>query len=208
MEKIHEIPYQEVLDSLSHEEKESLIENNAHPGFKEDYNVLQAILMVIKPTSVFEVGTNIGTGTDIICRTLPNALVYSLDLDYESMMKNPSEFPVDANGSDRVGTTCTRPYIQLRGDSRSFDYSKYPCELYFVDAEHTKEAVTAETFGIIMMAHPRVIVYHDTDIPEVMAGIIEGLQKALRSVREEGAGNLNYRLSRITGTRIAYLVNL
>lgn len=202
MENIHVIPYHEIMETLSQKEVESLIENNAHPGFKEDYNILQALLKVMKPASIFEVGTNVGTGTDIICKTLPKALVYSLDLDYLNMLKNPSEFPIDANGNDRVGTACTKPYIQLRGDSRTFDYSSYPCQFYFVDAEHTREAVRAETISIISQVSPRVILYHDTDIQEVLEGIIEGVELS------KPLDGKSYRIIRVTGTRMTYLTNL
>jgi hypothetical protein len=80
----------------------------------------------------------------------------------------------------------------LRGDSRAFDFSEYPCEAYFIDGEHTEEAVTIETKQAVK-CRAKLIVWHDANMPEVMAGILGGIGKG-------------YILYRVEDTRIAYAV--
>jgi hypothetical protein len=125
---------------------------------------------------------------------LSEAKIFSLDLDYETMRLNSEQYPLDGNGNDRVGSAARFPYTQLRGDGMTFDYSQYPCEAAWIDSEHTRKMVKHETESMIKNG-TRLIIYHDTDEPEVMAGIIEGLGKSKK-----------YDLYRVEGTRISYLL--
>jgi len=168
--------------------------NNGHHGFKEDYLVLHCLLRSFRPTSVYEVGTNVGHGTAIICNALPNADVYSLDLPRE-LIHRSLQHPINEGKGDNVGRFCKFPYTQLRGDSMTFDYSKYPCEAYYVDGEHTFENVYHETSAIIL-CQPKLIVWHDSDIPEVYRGIITAFEEASLGYR--------YELTRVEDTRIMY----
>lgn len=163
--------------------------NNEFKGFKEDYLILDSLLRKYNPKSVFEIGTNFGSGTNIICNALPNAVVYSLDLPF-----GEGDKPLYQNGKDHVGINCKRPFTQLRGDSTEFDYYNYPCKAYFVDAGHFYENVYSETKLIIEQA-PTIIIYHDTNIPKV-----------LRAIKDATKYNSNYELYRVTDTRIAYLL--
>lgn len=165
------------------------IENNEYKGFKEDYHVLHVLLRMHAPRSVFEIGTNMGTGTNIICNALPNAMVYSLDLPTE-LAHISLQHPISEGKGDKVGSNCNFLFIQLRGDSRTFDFSYYPCEAYYIDGEHTDEAVKHETKQAIR-CKAKLIIWHDSDMPEVMRGILAGLTKS-------------YELYRVVDTRIAY----
>lgn len=162
--------------------------NNEFAGFKEDYLILDSLLRKYNPKSVFEIGTNFGTGTNIICNAVPDAKVYSLDLPF-----GQGDKPLYQNGQDRVGINCKRPFIELRGNSTTFDYSLYPCDCYFVDAGHFYENVLAET-SKILAEFPDLVIYHDADIPEVMQGI------------KDGSKGLDYELYFVEGTRISYLL--
>ena len=185
--EVIEQKYEDVLFDID----DALI-NNSHPGFKEDYLVLHSLLRKYKPDSVFEIGTCSGQGVNIISKALiiPEAKIYSLDLDYESMMKNPKEHPIGPNGEDRVGNAVNVDYTQLRGDSLTFDYTQYPCEAYFVDGCHNQKHVETESFNAQNL-NPKIVIFHDANIPEVWSGIT--------SVR-----NTKYNLHRVLGTRIAY----
>lgn len=165
--------------------------NTEYKGFKEDYIILHCLMKMYSPKSVFEVGTNMGTGTEIICNAVPNAKVYSLDLPTE-LAHISLQHPISEGKGDKVGSRCKRPFTQLRGDSRTFDFAQYPCEAYFIDGEHTEEAVTIETKQAVK-CKAKLIVWHDADMPEVMAGIVAGLGKG-------------YELCRVEDTRIAYAV--
>lgn len=169
----------------------SAILNTEFKGFKEDYLVLHCLLKMYSPKSVFEVGTNMGTGTEIICNAVPNSKVYSLDLPTE-LAHISLQHPISEGKGDKVGSRCKRPFTQLRGDSRTFDFKQYPCEAYWIDAEHTTEAVTHETKQAVK-CKAKLIVWHDSDMPEVMAGILAGIGKG-------------YDLYRVTDTRITYAV--
>jgi predicted O-methyltransferase YrrM len=172
--------------------KDAILNEEFH-GFKEDYLVLHCLLRKFKPKSVFEIGCNMGTGTNIICNALPDAKVYSLDLPTE-LAHISLQHPISEGKGDRVGSKCTRPFTLLRGDSLIFDYSKYPCEAYFIDGEHDFEHPFFETTEILKLK-PKLIIWHDSDIPEVAEAI------SLSFVEIKG-----YKFYRVIDTRMAYAV--
>lgn len=179
--------------------------HDAYIGFREDYLVLHCLLRKHFPEaiqdrpkgfiiSIFEVGTNIGNGVNVIASALPSAFVFSLDLDFETMKQDSKQYPVGSKGDDRVGSAAMFPYTQLRGDSMMFDYGKYRCDAAYIDGEHDTKHVAHETRQVLKWK-PKLVIYHDSDIPEVMAGIVEGLGK-----------RKGYELYRVIDTRIAYLL--
>ncbi len=172
----------------------SAIINDDFPGFKEDYLILHCLLRMNNPKTIFEIGTNMGTGTEIICNAVPNAKVYSLDLPTEEAHIS-LQHPISEGKGDKVGSYCKRPFTQLRGNSMTFDFSKYPCEAYYIDGEHTYKNVLQETKAILK-CKPKLVVYHDSDIDEVMQAIVDGV------------GKRRYSITRVEGTRITYLTKL
>lgn len=158
--------------------------NNEFPGFMQDYLVLHCLLRKYKPQTVFEIGTNFGTGTNIICNAVPDAKVYTLELP-----SGLGDKPLTASGKDMTGVNCKFPFYQLRGDSTKFDY--FHCDFFYIDAEHIYENVLAETKAVLETT-PFIVCYHDSDIPEVMRAIQDGM-------------TANYDLYVVEGTRISYL---
>lgn len=190
--------YQTYKDIVTPELLEGTLDHDVYHGFLEDYRVLSCLLKIYKPSTVFEIGTNVGGGLCVMRAALPNAKIYSLDLDYETMRKNSKQYPIGADGEDRVGSAARHiDYTQLRGDSLTFDYKKYPCEAYFCDGEHDTIHAKQETI-LMLSCKPNIIIYHDSDMPEVMDGILQGW-----AIHPE---NSNYELYRVTDTRIAYLL--
>ena len=171
------------------------LDHNPHTGFLEDYRVLSCLLKIHQPKSMFEVGTNVGGGIRVMKTALPSLEIFSLDLDYATMKLNSKQYPIGANGEDRVGSNAKVKYTQLRGDSMKFNYSQYPCESYFIDGEHDELHATYESLAVFKLK-PKLIVWHDSDMPPVMAGI----QAAFKKHSEK------YDLYRVTDTRIAYAV--
>lgn len=171
--------------------------HDAHTGFKEDYLVLHSLLRKHRPMSFLEVGTNIGSGLNVICNAIYkyhfDANIYSLDLPFEIKQFNTKQYPYTAKGEDRVGSAATFPYIQLRGDSLYFKFHDYPCEGYWIDGEHDFRHVISETTQVLKV-NPKIVIFHDTDVPAVM----EAIQVAV-------AGK-PYELYRVTDTRISYLL--
>lgn len=173
------------------------LDHDAYDGFLQDYRVLSCLLRIHKPKSVFEIGTNIGSGICVIHAAIPNAKIFSLDLDYETMRLNSLQYPLEANGTDRVGSAAKAAqidYTQLRGDSLKFNYSKYSCEAYYIDGEHDYEHAYHESKEAIKQS-PKLIVWHDSDMLPVYHGIVDAFK-----------GNKDYKLYRVKDTRIAYAV--
>ncbi len=173
---------------------EGAILNEEFPGFKEDYLILHCLLKQYKPNTLFETGTNFGKGTKIIKNALgPESTVFSLDLPTESAHIS---LKGDDGKSDHVGQLCDLPFVQLRGDSMEFDYSKYPCEAYFIDGEHDYDHPYHETKEVLKN-QPELIIWHDADMDTVYNAITDSFK-----------GIYNYELYRVTDTRIAFAVKI
>jgi len=171
------------------------LDHNPHTGFLQDYRVLSCLLKIYQPKSMFEVGTNTGNGINVMKTALPELDVYSLDLDYATMRLNSKQYPIGPDGTDKVGINAKGKYTQLRGDSLKFDYSKYPCEAYYIDGEHDELHATHESLAAFKL-NPKIIIWHDSDMPAVM----EGIQTAFKKHSK------NYELYRVIDTRIAYAI--
>lgn len=168
--------------------------NEEFTGFKEDYLTLHSLLRDFNPKTLFEIGTNMGTGTKIIKNALgPDSTVFSLDLPTD-LAHISLQHPINEGKGDSVGHKCDLPFVQLRGDSMAFDYSKYPCEAYFIDGEHDYEHPHHETKEVLKN-NPKLIVWHDSDMETVYSAIVDAFK-----------GVDNYDLYRVTDTRIAFAV--
>lgn len=178
-------------DIVTKELLQGAIENNEYIGFREDYHILHCLLRIHNPKSVFEIGTNMGTGTQIIKNAVPYAEVFSLDLPTE-LAHVSLQHPINEGKGDSVGNKCKLPFTQLRGDSMLFNYSKYPCEAYFIDGEHDFIHANHETKEVLKN-NPKIIIWHDSDMEPVYDAILEAFD-----------GNTKYDLFRVIDTRIAY----
>lgn len=171
----------------------NVIENNEYRGFREDYHVLHCLLKIHNPKSILEIGTNMGTGTKIIKNCLPQANVYSLDLPTE-LAHISLQHPISEGKGDKVGHRCDLPFTQLRGDSMVYDFSKIPCEAYFIDGEHDYQHPYHETVEVLKNK-PKLIIWHDADMDTVYKAIVD----AFRDRKD-------YDLFIVSDTRIAYAV--
>lgn len=171
------------------------IENNEYHGFREDYHVLHCLIRKYMPTSLLEIGTNMGTGTNIICNAGKAWMmkVYSLDLPTE-LAHISLQHPISEGKGDKVGSNCKFAFTQLRGDSMTFDFSQYPCDAYFIDGEHDFNHPFKEC-NEVQRLNPKIIIFHDADIPEVWSAIHNSINVY---------GGMKYNLYRVTDTRIAY----
>lgn len=180
-------------DIYTEELADGAILNTEYHGFREDYLLLHCLLRKYKPKSVFEIGTNMGTGTKIIKNAVPDADVFSLDLPTE-LAHISLQHPISEGKGDSVGHKCDLPFTLLRGDSMNFDYSEFPCEAYFIDGEHDYEHPFHETTEIIKLK-PKLVISHDFDIKEVEQAVLSAIK-----------WNDYYQLYRVEDTRIAYLL--
>lgn len=187
---------QSYKDIVTPELLRGAIENNEYPGFLEDYHVLHCLLKIYQPETFLEVGTNMGTGTKIIKNALGHkGDVYSLDLPTE-LAHISLQHPISEGKGDLVGSKCNLPFTQLRGDSMTFDFSPFACDGFFIDGEHDFEHPFRESTEILKLS-PKIVIWHDSDIPEVWRAIE-------MSVKFAG----NYILHRIVDTRITYALRI
>ena len=167
--------------------------NDEYQGFHEDYLVLHCLLRLHNPKTLFEIGTNMGTGTMIMKNAVPDCDIYSLDLPTE-LADLSLQHPINEGKGDSVGHRCSLPFTQLRGDSMKFDYSQYKCDAYFIDGEHDYDHPHHETKEVLKL-QPKLIVWHDSDMTDVRKAIDDAFK-----------GVSNYDLFRVTDTRIAYAI--
>lgn len=192
--------YQKFTDIHTDELATGAIINDRMPGFKEDYLLLHCLLRKYNIRTCFEVGTNTGFGTKIIKNALGEikSVVYSLDLptDQGNLSK---QHPI--HHGNLLGEECDLEYIQLTGNSKTFPYYAYPAQGYYVDGEHDYDHVLAETKRILTEARPKLVIYHDADMTEVIKGIMDGFRWAYVNMLDN-----TYDLYRVSDTRIAYIL--
>lgn len=181
--------------------KEAVL-NEGHEGFKEDYLMLHELISRYSPGVFMEIGTNRGVGTRIIKNALPmNATLYSMDLPYEKLHDSLA-FNDAGQPDDLVGSYCNEEYLQIRADSLEFDFKETPgIQGWFIDGSHDYKHVLSDSKNALLFYKTnRVIIWHDADMSEVLAGILDALDH-YRFFRDY------YTLYRVRGTRIAYAVN-
>lgn len=178
-------------------------------GFREDYLALHCLLRMYKVKSLIEIGTSTGLGTKVICKAigvrrwaLLEALrirrdrkVYSIDVPPGTDPK--LIYPEAEDGHpQRAGMYNPYPYKQLFGDSRVYDFSAlYPVDAWFIDGKHRYDFVTEDSKQALR-SRAQLIVWHDLQIEEVQRAITDIIERQ----------GQNYRLCRIIGTRMGYLV--
>lgn len=192
--------HQKYEDVVTDELLKGNLDHDVYTGFLEDYRCLHCLLRKYQPKTVFEIGTNIGSGVNVIAAAVPEAKIYSLDLPYNEMMQDSKQYPIGENGEDRVGSAATVPFTLIRGDSLSFDFSefkKYQSDAYFIDGEHDFQHPFIETMEILNL-QPMIIIFHDAD----MKPVIDAIQAAIKYSNY----SKNYQLYRVDSTRIAYLI--
>ena len=189
-----QIEYNDVFDE---ELAKDAIINDEYIGFKEDYLILHVLLKRYrsKIKTFLEVGTNMGTGTNIIKNALgENCNVLSLDLPTE-LAHISLQHPINEGKGDNVGSRCKLPYTQLRGDSMKYDYTQhYPIDGWFIDSEHDYYHPRHESMEAIKSL-PQLIIWHDADMMLVNFAIRDTFQWV------EG-----YDVFMVAGTRIAFAI--
>lgn len=180
-------------DVYDEELAEGAIINDRMEGFKEDYLLLHCLLRKYNPKRFMEVGTHTGFGTMIIKNALgKESIVVSLDLP-DDQADRSKQHPI-SEGKKGVGHECTLPFIQIKWDSLTYDFSFPKCEGYYIDGEHDWSHVFVESSAVLNQ-NPKIVIWHDADLPEVNKGILEALKN-----------HINYDLYRVVDTRIAYAI--
>lgn len=155
-------------------------------GFETDFLVLHCLIKQYKPKKLFEIGTCEGYGTLIMANASPKTSIISLDLP-------PHTAPFFLTPAD-IGRKCNQPFKQVFGNSLTYNYAQhFPIDAWFIDGAHDYDHVKHETLQAVA-GNAKLIVYHDTDIPEVLQAIVDVLE------------NSDYKIYRITDTRVSFAI--
>jgi hypothetical protein len=160
---------------------------------------LSAAVAVMKPGTVFEIGTFDGNTTRRLAEAAPqDAVVYTIDLPEEAF--NATQSP-DAFSGARVGeryaSSPARPKIkQFRADAATFDFSPYYglIDFVFVDAAHDYPHGLLDSRTALKLVRPGgTIVWHDFE--PYWSGLVHAICEATRGLP----------LKRLAGTSMAVL---
>jgi predicted O-methyltransferase YrrM len=131
---------------------------------------LKAVVMLLRPARIFELGTFDGATTLALAQSAPEAEVLTLDLPDSAVAHDASDAGEMENlhrggvGSRFSGTAESARITQLRGDSTTFDFSPYTgsVDLVFVDACHDYPYVRADSQTALRLVSPGgVVMWHD-----------------------------------------------
>jgi hypothetical protein len=161
-----------------------------------DIASLCLICQIVKPASVFEIGTLDGyAALHFALNTREHARIHTLDLPKSNRIAPALETTViDDNfiGISRsMGRLCfegeeTSPKVScLFGDSATFDFSPFhgKIDFFFIDGSHSYEYVRSDTLNALKCCHPgSVIAWHDYG-QMGMSGVDKYLHELVREGR-------------------------
>ena len=175
------------------------------PGFRDDYLAVHSLIREYQPRRFLEIGTSVGSGTNVICKAVGlraglfrkfsprEKCVLSIDVPPGT---DPTQiYPDEEDGHPaRAGARCHFPYVQLYGDSTTFDFSPfYPIDGWFIDGKHNYEYARKDTLQALK-SDPQLIIWHDMQI--------DGVSEAVSDVMS-GAP---YDVARVSGTRVGFAI--
>jgi len=199
--KIEKVEYKSIVKSPF---ADGAITRDDFPGFKEDYMAIHSIIRKYQPQNLIEIGTSMGTGTNIICnamnvrkgligRLLDKKKVTSIDVPPGT---DPSIIYPEGEDGHPVspGANCGFPFTQLFGSSIDFDFKPYyPVESWFIDGKHNYEYCSKDTKQALK-SEPHLIIWHDMQIQEVYDAVADAMY---------GKG---YTIQWVEKTRVAFAI--
>ncbi len=123
---------------------------------------LAALVVHLKPRTIFEFGTHIGGGTLLLAENAKDAIIYTLNLPPEDDKMSSALKP--NIGMAFKGTASEERIVALFDDSTQFNYSSFigKIDFIFIDAAHDYRSVKSDTENALRMLSPRgIIVWHD-----------------------------------------------
>jgi predicted O-methyltransferase YrrM len=133
--------------------------------------VLAASIRLLKPKTLFEIGTfHGGTTVQIALNAPADAVVNTLDLPEDHPLRadrNNVDLSPERLGKRYKVSSVANKIRQLYGNSMEFDFSPFArcCDWIFVDAAHTYDYVMSDTRNALAMLRPGgTIFWHDVNM--------------------------------------------
>jgi hypothetical protein len=138
--------------------------------------VLLSLAKLVKPRKFFEFGTYLGVETLNMAANLPeHSHLYTLDLDEDSLrdlQQDVHDRPLTLTHFNNLsnlaflGTSYEKRITQLKGESKSFDFSTFSkqIDMVYVDGGHDSPTLVSDTKNALTMLcddHPGCIAWHD-----------------------------------------------
>jgi predicted O-methyltransferase YrrM len=137
---------------------------------ENDYYALGAILLALRPKTIFEIGTYLGVTADFCLSLLPRSKLISIAYVNHNSAKqyNNSELPVDQIGTELSAAQRSR-FVQIIGDSHLLssqslirEHGRF--ELVLIDGDHSHEGVSADTaLATSIVTKAGTICWHDAN---------------------------------------------
>lgn len=150
--------------------------------------VVAALGRIRNARMIFEIGTYDGATTALLARANPAASIFTLDLPttehYEASVAEEAR-NIRSGGVGSLVSPAQHDHVtQLRGDSRTFDFSPWygRVDMVIVDGGHTYDCVAADSDNALKMIHSGGLVVWDDYIPgwpEVVS-VVDGLPEEIR----------------------------
>ncbi len=171
-----------VFDTLSAADEVQVILGNlsgdtwfhGSPSYLMDLVALCSICQLVRPSTVFEIGTLHGyTALHIALNTQMSTRIFTLDLPRGFAATALPTTLGDARHIDRSmestryvfdGKPVAEKITCLSGDSATFDFSPYvgSVDLFFIDGAHSYDYVRSDTLNALKCCKPgSVIAWHD-----------------------------------------------
>jgi predicted O-methyltransferase YrrM len=175
-------------------------------SYTADLVSLCMLCQIIKPKTIFEIGTYHGSGALHLACNSPAADVFTLDLapDLSSKLQTTDMdrlYIQEHARTDRMffeGRPEARQIQQLFGDSAEFDFTPWRerVDLFFIDGAHSYSYVRNDTLKALECCHPgSIIAWHDYG----RFGV-NGVSRMLHEFAAQG-----HELYRIPGGSLAYM---
>ena len=125
--------------------------------------ILLSLAKLVKPRKFFEFGTYLGVETLNMAANLPqDSHLYTLDLDEDSLrdlQQDVHDRPLTLTHFDNLntlaflGSSYENRITQLKGESKSFDFSafKHQIDMVYVDGGHDLPTLVSDTKNALMM---------------------------------------------------------
>lgn len=142
--------------------------------------ILLALAKLVNPRKFFEFGTYLGVETLNVAANLPeDSQLYTLDLDEDSfrlLEQDVHDRPLTLTHFDNLtnlaflGTSYEERITRLRGESKSYDFSRFAkrIDMVYVDGGHDLPTLVSDTGNALRMLcddHPACIAWHDFENP-------------------------------------------